>query len=230
MIRLEAVGKEYDLGRARVRALNGISLHVKRGEYVTIMGSSGSGKSTLLHVLGILDRPSSGRYLLEGHDVGLLRDREQARIRTMHFGFVFQSFNLFPELSALENVMVPLMYAGMPAAARRRRAGELLDRVGMGHRRAHYPNMLSGGEQQRVAVARALANGPDLVLADEPTGNLPRQAGREILAMLREANEAGTTVVLVTHDEAVGACARRLVRLSDGALAEDVPLAAGGAR
>jgi putative ABC transport system ATP-binding protein len=227
MIKLEAIDKEYDLGRSTVRALDGISLGIGRGEFVTIMGSSGSGKSTLLHILGILDRPTTGSYLLEGHDVTALRDREQARIRVTHFGFVFQSFCLFSELSALENVMVPLMYAGMSAPARRKKAKELLERVGLGHRLGHYPGMMSGGEQQRVAIARALSNGPDLILADEPTGNLPRKAGQEVLAMLRQVNEAGTTVVLVTHDEAVGASAKRLIRLADGAVVEDHAVTAG---
>jgi len=221
MIRLEGVGKAYDLGRATVRALDGVELSIARGELVTIMGPSGSGKSTLLHIMGILDRPTSGRYLLEGHDVQSLRDREKARIRVTHFGFVFQSFNLFGELSALENVMVPLMYAGVGMSARRRRAAEALERVGMSHRLAHYPAMLSGGEQQRVAIARALVNGPDLILADEPTGNLPAGIGREIIAMLREINDAGTTVVLVTHDESLGRSARRRIGLADGAIVRD---------
>jgi putative ABC transport system ATP-binding protein len=224
VIELHDVCKEYDLGRTMVRALEKVSLRIGQGEFVTIMGSSGSGKSTLLHLIGMLDRPSSGAYLLQGHDVTILPDREQARIRNEHIGFVFQSFNLFGELSALDNVMVPMVYGGVDPSTRRRKARALLERVGLGHRMGHFPNMLSGGEQQRVAVARALANGPDLILADEPTGNLTRQAGKEILAMLAEANAAGTTLVLVTHDEAVGAAAERLIRLSDGAVTEDAPV------
>ena len=221
MIELVELGKSYDLGTGVVTALEGVTLTVAEGEFMTIMGASGSGKSTLLHLLGILDKPTQGRYSILGHDVSTLPDRELARIRNQHFGFVFQSFNLFPELSALENVVMPMVYARIRPAARRKRARELLERVGMGHRLGHYPNMLSGGEQQRVAIARALANEPDLVLADEPTGNLPTGMGHEILTMLTEMNQAGTTVILVTHDDSIGRGGSRRIRLSDGRLTAD---------
>ncbi len=224
MIEIQELSKVYDLGAVKVSALGGVSLRIARGEFVTVMGSSGSGKSTLLHLLGILDRPTTGTYRLQGHDVTGLPDREQSRIRNEHFGFVFQSFNLFAELNALENVMMPMVYARVPPRERRGKATSLLERVGLENRMLHFPNMLSGGEQQRVAIARALANGPDLVLADEPTGNLPSAAGREVLRMLTEMNEAGTTVVLVTHDDTVGRCGTRRIRLSDGAVVEDAPI------
>jgi putative ABC transport system ATP-binding protein len=158
-------------------ALEGVTLTIERGEYVAVMGPSGSGKSTLLNVLGILERPTEGSYMLEGYDITRLPDREQARIRNRHFGFVFQSFNLFSELSAIENVMLPMSFAGVAYAERKRRAAELLDRLGLADRLHHLPTMMSGGEQQRVAIARALANEPDLILADEPTGNLPSEKG-----------------------------------------------------
>ncbi len=216
MISLEKIGKCYDLGAVKVAALDGVSLAIERGEYVAVMGPSGSGKSTLLNILGILERPTEGSYLLEGYDITRLPDREQARIRNRHFGFVFQSFNLFSELSAIENVMLPMSYAGVGYAERRQRAAELLDRLGMAERLHHLPTMMSGGEQQRVAIARALANQPDLILADEPTGNLPREKGEQILATLEDLNRQGVTVVMVTHNDAQGKRARRCIRLMDG--------------
>jgi putative ABC transport system ATP-binding protein len=218
MIRLEHIEKKYDLGEVEVKALVDVSLTIERGEFVSIMGPSGSGKSTLLNVLGILDLPTAGKYYLEDHDITSLPDREQARIRNRHFGFVFQSFNLFAELSAMENVMVPLDYAGVPADERRERAFELLSRVGLEHRLHHLPTMLSGGEQQRVAIARALANRPDLILADEPTGNLPSDKGEEILKTLDELNAEGVTIVMVTHNDEQGRRAPRMIRIQDGLL------------
>src|SRR5690606_24830296 len=189
LIELRAVSKVYDQMAEPVVALRDVDLRIAQREFVSIMGPSGSGKSTLLHILGALDRPSSGQYLLEGVDLTTLKDGELARIRREHFGFVFQSYNLFPELTALENVVVPMIYAGVGARERRRRARELLEQVGLGHRLKHRPAELSGGEQQRVAIARALANGPTVLLADEPTGNLPTEQGRQVMQMLRELNE-----------------------------------------
>ena len=216
MITLEKIDKKYDLGEVTVTALDEVSLNIAEGEYIAIMGPSGSGKSTLLNILGILDTPSGGNYLLEGHDITNLPDKERARIRNKHFGFVFQSFNLFPELSAMENVMLPMSYAGLSLVQRKSRASELLDWIGLGHRLHYLPTMMSGGEQQRVAIARALANEPDLILADEPTGNLPSDKGEEVLQTLEDLNKQGVTVVMVTHNEAQGQRARRLIRIQDG--------------
>lgn len=229
MIRLVNIAKRYDLGEAQVTALDGVGLTIERGEYVSVMGPSGSGKSTLLHIVGLLDAASEGRYFLEEVEITRLPDREQARIRNRHFGFIFQSFNLFHELSALENVMLPMGYAGVNRSERRRRADRLLEQVGLAERRYHLPAMLSGGEQQRVAVARSLALEPDLILADEPTGNLPSDRGSEIMALLEGLNRSGVTLVTVTHDDAMGRRARRRVRLLDGRIVEDWPLPAAGA-
>ena len=229
MIRLVNIAKRYDLGEVQVTALDGVGLTIERGEYVSVMGPSGSGKSTLLHIVGLLDAASEGSYFLEEVEITRLPDREQARIRNRHFGFIFQSFNLFHELSALENVMLPLGYAGVNRSERRRRADRLLEQVGLAERRYHLPAMLSGGEQQRVAVARALAVEPDLILADEPTGNLPSDRGSEIMALLEDLNRSGVTLVTVTHDDALGRRARRRVRLLDGRIVEDRPLPAAGA-
>ncbi len=221
MIRLENIEKKYDLGQRTLSALDGISLEIGRGEYVSVMGPSGSGKSTLLNILGILDTPTGGTYHLEDYDITRLSDREQARIRNNHFGFVFQSFNLFPDLSAIENVMLPMTYAGKPFSERRNRAAELLDWLGLSDRLHHLPTMLSGGEQQRVAIARAFANEPDLILADEPTGNLPSDKGEEILRTLEKLNADGVTIVMVTHNEEQGMRARRRIHIHDGLLGED---------
>lgn len=221
MIRLEGITKEYFMGDVVVQALKGIDVEIQRGEFVSIMGPSGSGKSTLLNVIGVLDQPTRGAYYLEGVDITQLKDRELARIRNQHFGFIFQAYNLFPELTALENVMVPLMYAGKPRRERRERAEELLAKVGMEHRLGHLPTQLSGGEQQRVAIARALANSPTLLLADEPTGNLATDQGNEIMGILQDLNRQGTTVVIVTHDPAISAFGKRLLRLRDGKIVSD---------
>jgi putative ABC transport system ATP-binding protein len=216
MIRFENIGKHYDLGSVKVAALEKVSLEIARGDYVAVMGPSGSGKSTFLNILGILEKPTEGKYLLEEYDITRLPDREQARIRNRHFGFVFQSFNLFSELSALENVMLPMGYAGVAAAERRDRAAALLDRLGLADRMHHLPTMMSGGEQQRVAIARALANEPDLILADEPTGNLPSDKGEQILQVLEDLNRQGVTIVMVTHNDAQGKRAKRCIQLRDG--------------
>ena len=226
MITLEGISKSYDLGSVQISALKGIDLTIDRGEFITVMGPSGSGKSTLLHILGILDSPDGGRYRLEDHDLMTLSDKELSRIRNQHFGFVFQSFNLFNEFNALENVMFPLMYAGVRGSERRERAQNLLVQVGLEHRLYHYPNMLSGGEQQRVAIARALANDPTLILADEPTGNLPSDKGEEILQILDGLNRDGVTVVMVTHDDVLGQRGSRCVRLRDGVVESDTRRAA----
>ena len=221
LIRLEKVSKVYGTSKEPVVALNEINLEVKRREFVSIMGPSGSGKSTLLHILGALDRPSTGLYALEGVDLTALKDKELARIRRDHFGFIFQNYNLFPELTALENVEVPMIYAGVPARDRRRRAKELLEQVGLGHRLKHRPSELSGGEQQRTAIARALANGPTLLFADEPTGNLPTHQGRQVMEALKQLNEMGMTVLVVTHDPGIAAWSERLLVLRDGEIVAD---------
>ncbi len=226
MITLEGISKSYDLGSVQISALKGIDLTIDRGEFITVMGPSGSGKSTLLHILGILDTPDGGTYRLEDHDLMTLSDKELSRIRNQHFGFVFQSFNLFNEFNALENVMFPLMYAGIRGSERRERAQTLLSQLGLDHRLYHYPNMLSGGEQQRVAIARALANDPTLILADEPTGNLPSDKGEEILQILDGLNRDGVTVVMVTHDDVLGRRGSRCVRLRDGLVESDTGRAA----
>lgn len=227
MITLKNINKIYDLGEIKVEALKGIDITIKRGEYVSIMGPSGSGKSTLMHILGILDSPSSGQYLLEDYDITKLPDRELARIRNKHFGFIFQNFNLFPELSALENVMLPLSYAGVSFKDRRSRAMDLLADVGLEHRMQHLPTMMSGGEQQRVAVARALSNDPDLILADEPTGNLPSARGREIMDILEGLNKRGVTIVMVTHNDEQGSRAKRKISIKDGLLHTDEQMTSG---
>ena len=201
-----------------MKALDRVSLSISKGDYVAIMGPSGSGKSTLLNILGILDKPTGGTYLLEDHDITGLPDKEQARIRNRHFGFVFQSFNLFPELSAMENVMLPMSYAGVTLAKRKARASELLDWIGLGHRLYHLPTMMSGGEQQRVAIARALANEPDLLLADEPTGNLPSEKGEEILQTLEDLSRQGVIIVMVTHHDDQRRRAGRVIRIQDGSV------------
>jgi putative ABC transport system ATP-binding protein len=228
MIKLENIEKKYDLGAVTVAALEGVSLSIERGEFLAVMGPSGSGKSTLLNVLGILDEPTGGRYLLEGHDITHLSDREQARIRNQHFGFVFQSFNLFTELSAIENVMLPMSYAGLSFSKRRERASELLERLGLSQRLYHTPAMMSGGEQQRVAIARALCNEPDLILADEPTGNLPSDMGEGVMKTLEELNSQGVTIVMVTHNDELGARAKRVVHIQDGHILNGQPAAERG--
>ena len=216
MIKLEGIEKKYDLGQITVSALGGVSMEISRGEFVAIMGPSGSGKSTLLSVLGILDEPTSGVYSLEDHNITHLPDKEKARIRNRHFGFVFQSFNLFSELSAIENVMLPMTYGGVSFSDRRKRAAELLDWLGLNERIHHLPTMMSGGEQQRVAIARSLANEPDLILADEPTGNLPSETGDTIMETLEKLNKDGVTIVMVTHNEEQGKRAKRQIRIHDG--------------
>ena len=221
MIELKGISKTYDLGHMQIEALKNIDLEITRGEFITIMGPSGSGKSTLLHILGILDEADSGSYLLEKNDLTTLSDKELSRIRNQNFGFIFQSFNLFNEFNAMENVMFPLIQAGVPRAERRERTMSLLTSVGLEQRAGHYPNMLSGGEQQRVAIARALAMDPTFILADEPTGNLPSEQGTEVLGILDDLNKKGVTVIMVTHDDTLGERGTRAVRMRDGEIVKD---------
>jgi putative ABC transport system ATP-binding protein len=220
-IHTEALGRRYRMGDTEVRALRGVSLVVRRGEYVAIMGPSGCGKSTLMNLLGCLDTPDEGRYWLGGRPVSEFSDRELARVRNREIGFVFQTFALLPRQSALANVEMPLVYAGLPAAERRRRAREALARVGLADRVLHRPAQLSGGQRQRVAIARALVTGPQLLLADEPTGNLDSATGGEILALFDELHRAGNTLVLVTHEAGVAARAGRTILLRDGQVVSD---------
>jgi putative ABC transport system ATP-binding protein len=225
MIELQDIYKVYRVGEVDVAALDGVSLTIERGEFVSVVGASGSGKSTLLHILGCLDSPTQGTYLLEGHDVTHLGDRELSRIRNRHFGFIFQAYNLLPELTALENVEEPLVYAGVPGRERRERAMAQLERVGLQDRLRHFPSQLSGGQQQRVAIARALVNNPTLLLADEPTGNLNTEAGEAVLAILCELHDEGMSIVMVTHDLRIAALAERRIVLADGQVIEDAPVA-----
>jgi putative ABC transport system ATP-binding protein len=216
------VTRVYQLDGVGVPALRGVTMAVPAGDYLAIVGPSGSGKSTLMHLLGGLDRPTSGQLLIGGRDVSRLTAPEMAALRNRTIGFVFQSFHLLPRTTAVDNVALPLVYAGMRAGERRRRAAEMLDRVGLGHRLRHRPNQLSGGEQQRVAIARALIGSPSLLLADEPTGNLDSTTGAEVLALLESLNgESGVAVVLVTHDHEVAARARRQIRMRDGVVVSD---------
>jgi putative ABC transport system ATP-binding protein len=223
VIRTVGVRKIYDVGAAEVRALDGVDLTIGRGEYVAIMGPSGSGKSTLMNLIGCLDVPTSGEYWLRGKEVSRLSEDELAEIRNREIGFVFQTFHLLPRQTALRNVELPLIYAGVPAQKRRERALELLRLVGLEKRAEHRPNELSGGERQRVAIARALVNQPALLLADEPTGNLDSRTGREILELVDQLHARGHTIVLVTHDPEVGRRAARTVRLRDGTVESDAP-------
>ena len=220
LIRLEHVHKVYDLGEIQVQALRGVSLEVRSGEFVAVMGPSGSGKSTVMNILGCLDKPTKGQYHLDSVDVSGMSKSELARIRNRKLGFVFQQFNLLSRTSALENVELPTVYAGLAPEERTRRAMESLVRVGLSDRAGHYPSQLSGGQQQRVAIARALVTEPAVLLADEPTGNLDSKAGREILELFLKLNADGLTVVIVTHDPAVAAQARRVVHVSDGLVLE----------
>lgn len=226
LIETDDLWKTYVMGDEEIHALRGVSVVIDRGEYVAIMGPSGSGKSTLMNLIGCLDTPTRGSYLLNGKRVSDMNDNELARIRNEEIGFVFQTFNLLPRASALQNVELPLIYAGVPARDREVRARGALERVDLGPRMAHRPNELSGGQRQRVAIARALVNNPSLLLADEPTGNLDSRTGAEIMALFARLHQAGNTIVLVTHEADVAAFARRIIHLKDGQVEKDVIRAA----
>ncbi|MFN7966235.1 MAG: ABC transporter ATP-binding protein [Acidobacteriota bacterium] len=216
MISIEGLEKHYQMGDALVKALDGVTLNIDEGEFVAIMGPSGSGKSTLMNILGCLDRPTNGSYSLRGTNVATLDDDRLAEVRNKEIGFVFQTFNLLPRLTAVENVALPLSYAGIVKAVRLERAHDKLNLVGLAERSTHRPNELSGGQRQRVAIARALINEPAMILADEPTGNLDSKTAREILGLLQELNDKGHTVVMVTHDADVAANAKRTIHVRDG--------------
>ena len=222
LIDIKDIYKIYNEGQeSEVRALDGVSLDIDRGEFVAIVGQSGSGKSTAMNIIGCLDVPTSGTYHLGGVDVSTMDDDQQAEIRNKMLGFIFQQYNLLPKLSLLENVEVPLVYAGIPLAERKRRATASLERVGLGDKLKNKPNQLSGGQQQRVSIARALAGNPAVILADEPTGALDSHTGREVLGMLQELHRQGNTVVLITHDNSIAVQAQRIIRLEDGHVVYD---------
>ena len=220
MIEMQDIVKQYTLGGETIYALDHVSLRVEKGEYVTIIGPSGSGKSTLMNLIGCLDTADSGSYLLNGKPIHKYRERQLAEVRSKQIGFIFQGFNLLPKLSALENVELPMIYQGVRASERKKRAVAALERVGLGERMKHRPNQLSGGQQQRCAIARAIAVHPSLILADEPTGNLDQKTGREILTIFDELHQAGNTIVLITHDPKVARCGQRMIRIEDGRLYE----------
>jgi len=218
--------KTYQMGTEEVHALRGVSIVIERGEYVAIMGPSGSGKSTLMNLIGCLDTPTKGSYLLNGKQASKMNDDELARIRNEEIGFVFQTFNLLPRATALHNVELPLIYAGVSSKVRNERAKEALDKVELSDRKTHRPNQLSGGQRQRVAIARALVNNPSILLADEPTGNLDSKTGVEIMSLFERLHEGGNTIILVTHEPDVAAHAHRVISIRDGQVERDVPRAA----
>jgi putative ABC transport system ATP-binding protein len=226
LIETQDLWKTYEMGSELIHALQGVSIQIQRGEYVAIMGPSGSGKSTLMNLIGCLDTPSKGSYLLNGKQVSQMNDDELARIRNEEIGFVFQTFNLLPRATALHNVELPLIYAGVPAKVRGERAAQALDKVELTERMSHRPNQLSGGQRQRVAIARALVNNPSILLADEPTGNLDSKTGVEIMSLFARLHEAGNTIVLVTHEAEVAAHAHRTIHIRDGQVEKDVHRAA----
>ena len=226
LIDTQDLWKTYVMGSEEIHALRGVSIGIERGEYVAIMGPSGSGKSTLMNLIGCLDTPSKGSYLLNGKQVGQMNDNELARIRNEEIGFVFQTFNLLPRASALQNVELPLVYAGVQGKDRTQRAKAALDKVELSSRMTHRPNELSGGQRQRVAIARALVNNPSILLADEPTGNLDSKSGSEIMALFARLHQAGNTIVLVTHEADIAAFAHRTIHLRDGKVEKDVRQAA----
>ena len=221
VIHIEGITKEYEMGHTTIQALKGVDLRIHRNEYLAIMGPSGSGKSTLMNMIGCLDTPSTGRYEFNGKDVASMEDDELAEIRNREIGFVFQTFNLLPRSTSLQNVELPLVYAGVKPEVRHQRAQEVLISVGLGDRMHHKPNELSGGQRQRVAIARALVNNPSIILADEPTGNLDSHTGEEIMALFENLYSLGNTIILVTHEEEVATHARRMVRLRDGMIETD---------
>ncbi len=221
MIELEEIRRDFRVGDQWVHALDGIGLRIDDGDYVSVMGPSGSGKSTLLNILGLLDRPSAGRYRLDGEEVSAMNERQQAEVRNRRIGFVFQSFHLVPRLNAFENVELPLLLAGVDPERRRQRVSEVLQALGLAERAGHKPDQLSGGQRQRVAIARAIINRPSLLLADEPTGNLDRKSGTEVIEILEGLNRDGITLILVTHDPGLGERSARALRLVDGRIEQD---------
>ena len=221
VIQITDLKRTYKMGETLVRALDGVSVNVNRNEYIAIMGPSGSGKSTLMNMIGCLDTPTSGDYILNGNQVSQMDDAELAEVRNREIGFVFQTFNLLPRTSCLANVELPLIYAGMKSSERKERAAEVLDKVGLGDRMDHKPNELSGGQRQRVAIARALVNNPSILLADEPTGNLDSKTGDEIMILFEELYRQGNTIILVTHENDIARYSRRIVRLRDGLIETD---------
>lgn len=221
MIQLSNIVKRYRMGEEEILALNGVDLHVGRNEYVALIGASGSGKSTLMNLIGCLDTPSEGRYVLNGRDTSTMNDNELAKVRNQEIGFVFQSFHLLPRITVLQNVMQPLVYRGLPKAERARMATVALQKVGLGDRLGHRPNQLSGGQRQRVAVARALVGNPSILLADEPTGNLDSKTSAEIMALFDELHRQGQTVVVVTHEPDIAAHCKRTIRVMDGKIVQD---------
>lgn len=221
IIVLKNIEKVYKIGQELIYALRDVSLHVQKNEYVALMGPSGSGKSTLMNMLGCLDTPTNGQYILNGHSVATMSDSQLAEIRNKEIGFVFQTFNLLPRATTLDNVALPLVYAGLTKAAREERAKEVLEQVGLGDRMKHKPNELSGGQRQRVAIARALVNKPAIILADEPTGNLDSKTSIEIMGLLEDIHRNGNTIILVTHEEDIAMHAHRIVRLRDGLVESD---------
>lgn len=221
IIRVTDITKKYVIGTEVIHALNGVSLEVQKNEYVALMGPSGSGKSTLMNMLGCLDTPTAGEYILNGIPVAKMSDNELAEVRNKEIGFVFQTFNLLPRSTTLENVALPLVYSGAKKEARDARAKEVLEQVGLGNRMSHKPNELSGGQRQRVAIARALVNKPAIILADEPTGNLDSKTSIEIMGLLEDIHKLGNTIILVTHEEEIAKYAHRIVRLKDGVIESD---------
>ncbi|MBR3576950.1 MAG: ABC transporter ATP-binding protein [Clostridia bacterium] len=221
LIELQNIFKIYSDGDSEIRALDDVSLTIDEGEFVAIVGSSGSGKSTCMNMIGCLDVPTSGKYFLNGTDVSSMTDDEQAKIRNQMIGFIFQQYNLIPKLNLLENVELPLIYRGLPAAQRREMAETSLERVGLIDRKNKFPSQLSGGQQQRVSIARALAGNPPLILADEPTGALDSKTGREVLEFIKQLNSEGNTIVLITHDNSIAAETKRIIRIADGKIISD---------
>ncbi|PWN06675.1 ABC transporter ATP-binding protein [Rhodohalobacter mucosus] len=221
IIEIQDLKRHYQMGQATVKALNGVTFNVEENEYIAIMGPSGSGKSTLMNMIGCLDTPTSGEYILNGNRVSELDDSELARVRNREIGFVFQTFNLLPRTDCLNNVELPLIYSGMKGSERKKRATTTLEKVGLGDRLDHKPNELSGGQRQRVAIARALVNDPSILLADEPTGNLDTKTGDEIMVLFEELHRAGNTIILVTHENDIANYARRIIRLRDGVIESD---------
>ncbi|MGB9678857.1 MAG: ABC transporter ATP-binding protein [Thermoanaerobacteraceae bacterium] len=221
LIEIHNLTKIYKMGENEVRALDGINLNIKKGEFVSIIGQSGSGKTTLMNIIGCLDIKTSGDYFINGIDTSKLTDNQLAELRSREIGFIFQNFNLLQKMTSLENVELPMIYLGMPAKERKKRAEMLLEMVGLKERMNHRPNELSGGQQQRVAIARALANNPHLILADEPTGNLDSKSGSDVLNVIKELNKNGNTIILITHDSNIAEQAKRIIKIKDGRILED---------